>query len=106
MIRTIVAVSILSVSAWLSAAELQLKKGDHVCLVGNTLAERMQYDGWLETFLHSQFPDHELVIRNLGYSGYELETSKRLRSKDFGAPDEWLAGSSPVPQPAKLAHAD
>ena len=22
---------------------LELKKGDHICLVGNTLAERMQY---------------------------------------------------------------
>src|SRR5213596_2603428 len=67
---------------------LELKKGDHVCLVGNTLAERMQYFGWLETRIHSRFPQHELVFRNLGFSGDELTT--RLRSFNFGSPDRWL----------------
>ena len=28
---------------------LELRKGDHICLIGNTLADRMQHDGWLET---------------------------------------------------------
>ena len=50
----------------------------------------MQYDGWLETMLHARFPKHELVIRNLGFSGDEVTT--RLRSKNFGSPDEWLSG--------------
>ena len=50
----------------------------------------MQYDGWLETLLHARFPKHELVIRNLGFSGDEIAT--RLRSKNFGTPDEWLSG--------------
>jgi glucose/arabinose dehydrogenase/lysophospholipase L1-like esterase len=67
-----------------------LHAGDHICIVGNTLAERMQYDGWLETLLHARFPKHDLVIRNLGYSGDEVGT--RLRSKNFGTPDEWLSG--------------
>jgi hypothetical protein len=79
---------------------LDLQKGDHICLVGNTLAERMQYFGGLETRLVSRFADHDLVFRNLGYSADELTI--RLRSRDFGAPDEWLAGNSPIPQPEKL----
>jgi len=61
-----------------SAAPLELKKGQHVCYVGNTLADRMQHFGWLETLIHARFPQHELVFRNLGYSGDEL--TLRLRS--------------------------
>jgi putative heme-binding domain-containing protein len=71
-----------------AAPPLELKKGDHICIIGNTLAERMQHDGWLETMLHARFPEHELVIRNLGFSGDEITT--RLRSAGFGSPDEWL----------------
>ena len=50
----------------------------------------MQYEGWLDTLLHARFPRHDLVIRNLGFSGDEVAT--RLRSKNFGTPDEWLSG--------------
>lgn len=71
-----------------AAPPLTLNKGDHICIIGNTLAERMQHDGWLETMLHARFPEHELVIRNLGFSGDEITT--RLRSAGFGSPDEWL----------------
>jgi glucose/arabinose dehydrogenase/lysophospholipase L1-like esterase len=67
-----------------------LHAGDHICIIGNTLADRMQHDGWLETLLHARFPKHDLVIRNLGFSGDEIAT--RLRSKNFGTPDEWLSG--------------
>lgn len=70
------------------APRLELKKGDRISLVGNTLADRMQHDGWLETYLQSRFPAQELVFRNLGYSGDELKT--RLRSANFGSPDQWL----------------
>lgn len=72
-----------------NAAPLEFQKGDHICIVGNTLAERMQHHGWLETLLHSRFPRHQLVIRNLGFSGDEL--TLRLRSAGFGTPDEHLA---------------
>jgi glucose/arabinose dehydrogenase/azurin/lysophospholipase L1-like esterase len=67
-----------------------LNIGDHICIIGNQLAERMQYEGWLDTLLHARFPQHDLVIRNLGFSGDEIAT--RLRSKNFGSPDEWLSG--------------
>ena len=70
------------------AAKLELKIGDHIAIIGNTLAERMQHDGWLETILQCRFPEHELVVRDLGFSGDEVTT--RLRSAGFGSPDEWL----------------
>jgi len=70
------------------AVPLVLKKGDHISFVGNTLAERMQHHGWLETYLHTRFPQHDLAFRNLGFSGDELTT--RLRSASFGSPDSWL----------------
>ncbi len=91
-------VIVLAVSPALRAvgAGLEIEKGDHICLIGNTLPERMQHDGWLETLLHQRFPENELVIRNLGFSGDELEL--RLRSKNFGTPDQWLAGKAPPPE--------
>jgi putative heme-binding domain-containing protein len=57
--------------------------------VGNTLADRMQHDGWLETYLQSRFPNENLVIRNLGFSGDEI--NHRIRSAHFGSPDHHLA---------------
>src|SRR5258707_521483 len=70
------------------AAPLELNKGDHVCLIGNTLADRMQHHGWLEALIQARFPRHELVFRNLGFSADELTV--RLRSASFGSPDLWL----------------
>ena len=98
------------VPAALPAQPLELKKGDHVCIVGNALGERMQHYGNLEALIHSRYPQHELVFRNLAYSGDEIagwkDASRRLRSMSFGSHDEWLAGSSPVPQPPKLSKRD
>ncbi len=93
-------VAVLLVTALAPAAPFELKPGDHVCVIGNTLADRMQHDGWLETLLQARFPTHKLVFRELGFSGDEL--TLRLRSKSFGTPDQWLAGSAPVPEPNRL----
>jgi putative heme-binding domain-containing protein len=70
------------------SAKLELRQGDHVSIIGNTLADRMQHDGWLETYLATRFPQLDLAFRNLGFSGDEL--TLRLRSASFGSPDEWL----------------
>ncbi len=79
---------VLCASCSLSPPTLQVQKGDHVIFVGNTLAERMQYFGHFETLLHARFPEHELVVRNLGYSADEI--SFRPRSLNFGSPDDHL----------------
>jgi len=60
---------------------LELRPRDHVVIVGNTLAERMQYFGNFETLLHARFPQHELYVRDLGWSADELTI--RLRSQGF-----------------------
>jgi putative heme-binding domain-containing protein len=70
------------------AEKVEIRRGDHICLIGNTLADRMQHDGWLETYFHSRFPKHDLMFRNLGFSGDELTI--RQRSEGFGSPDDWL----------------
>ena len=67
---------------------LTLNKGDHICYVGNALADRMQHDGWLETLIYAKFPKHELVFRNLAVSGDEVATWHR--SENFGSRDDWL----------------
>src|SRR5438105_2839537 len=68
-----------------ASSGLQIRSSDHISIIGNALADRMQHDGWLETYFYSRFPLHELVFRNLGFGGDELKT--RLRSANFGSPD-------------------
>jgi len=81
------------------ASRLDIQEGDHICIIGGGVADSMQHSGWLETLLQSRFPQQRLVIRNLAYDGDEIELSKRLRSADFGTPDQWLSGSAPIPKP-------
>ncbi len=69
--------------------KLAILKGDRISILGNTLADRMQHDGWLETYFQSRFPKTNLAFRNLGFSGDEIDL--RLRSRNFGSPDEWLS---------------
>src|SRR5437667_4287387 len=72
-----------------STNSLVFKDGDHISIIGNALADRMQHDGWLETLIQAQFPDRHISIRNLGLAGDELTT--RMRCENFGSPDDWLA---------------
>lgn len=73
------------------AAELELKKGDHICLVGNALGERMQHQNQWESLLHQRFPELELTVRNLCFPGDE--PNNRIRSQNFGDPDKHLSHS-------------
>ncbi|EEF59035.1 PVC-type heme-binding CxxCH protein [Pedosphaera parvula] len=70
------------------SSKLELKKGDHIAIIGNGLADRFQHSGWLETLIYSKYPQHDLVFRNLAVAGDEI--SVRNRSENFGSPDEWL----------------
>ncbi|MFT4641772.1 MAG: azurin/lysophospholipase L1-like esterase [Verrucomicrobiales bacterium] len=81
---------LLSCMATLSSvqAEFSFKKGDHIAIVGNATAGRLQYDGWLESFLQNKLPEHELTIRNLAFPGDTV--SKRPRNKGFTSPEEYL----------------
>ena len=56
---------------------LEFQQGDRIALIGNTLAERKQHDGWLETVLQSHHPDLELVFRNLAFPGDQVANRPR-----------------------------
>ena len=49
--------------------QLVLSRHDHVALVGNTLAERQMLFNHFEALLLARFPELELTVRNLGWSG-------------------------------------
>lgn len=83
--------AVLLVSTSMPAADLKLKKGDHICLVGNALGERMQFQNQWESLLYTRFPDQQLVVRNLCFPGDEAYT--RIRSQDFGDPASHLTHS-------------
>ena len=70
------------------AAQLELNKGDHIVLIGNTLAERMQHHGWLESYVQAALPKHQLVFRNHGFSGDKVNS--RPRNKGFINPHDYL----------------
>ncbi len=87
-IVTLVTLDLAQAHAAPKAMAFTLQSGDHIAIVGDGLAERTQHDGWLETLLHARFPQHELVVRDLGVAGDEV--SVRPRSKNFGTPDQHL----------------
>ena len=61
------------------------KDGDRVVLIGDTLVERDQKYGYLETIVTAQNPDKSIVFRNLGWSG---DTVLGLSRAGFGKPPE------------------
>jgi mono/diheme cytochrome c family protein/lysophospholipase L1-like esterase len=70
------------------SAQLDLKNGDHVVLLGNTLAERMQHYGWMESYVQAALPRHKIVFRNHGFSGDRV--NERPRNRGFIDPHEYL----------------
>ena len=87
----VLAVAIACLPALIQAAaptSLELQQGDHIALVGNALADRMQHDGHFETLVVAQYSKLNLVFRNLAVAGDEVVT--RHRSENFGSPDDWL----------------
>ena len=56
---------------------LQLQPEQRVVFVGNTFAERMDLYGYLESALYCAYPEHNLTVRNLGWSGDEVDLKPR-----------------------------
>src|SRR5256885_16047701 len=82
-------VLLVSLCANAFGAQLTLNQSDHICYLGNALADRMQHDAWLETLIYAKFPRLDLVFRNLAASGDEVATWHR--SENFGSRDDWLS---------------
>jgi len=82
------AAAALALTAACTTAKLELAEGHHIVIIGNSLADRMQHDGWLETYLQLARPRLRLVIRNQGFTGDRID--HRPRSKGIPTADEWL----------------
>jgi lysophospholipase L1-like esterase len=63
------AVAAVSVVAADPPPKLELKDGDRIVWIGNTLVEREQRYGYWETALHAAYPKVNFTLRNLGWSG-------------------------------------
>jgi len=85
------AIAAIFVASLAIAAPVTFEKGDHVCLVGNALGERLQHHNYWEADLHARLASKELVVRNLCFPGDE--PLARLRSLNFGSPDKHLTQS-------------
>ena len=72
------------VHAFDAPLSLELKDGDRVVLIGDTLIERDQRYGYLETVITLAHPDRNLTFRNLGWSG---DTVRGLSRAGFDPPE-------------------
>ena len=54
---------------WAAPSKLDLKDGDRVLLIGDTLMERENNYGYLEARMRQEFPGRSFAVRNLAYSG-------------------------------------
>lgn len=64
------------------------QNGDRVAVIGNGLADRMQHDGWMETYLQVSNPDKELSFRNMSLTGDRID--RYPRSKGFTEMNDYL----------------
>jgi len=62
-----------------AAESFELKDGDRVLFIGNTLIERAGKYGYLEAALSRRWPERRIVFRNLGWAGDNV----RARSRDY-----------------------
>ena len=71
-----------------TARGLVVKDGQRIVLLGNTLAERMQHHGWIETYAQLGMPGKKLTFRNHGFCGDKID--KRPRNRGFIDPHTYL----------------
>ncbi len=67
------------------AAPFEIKDGDRVLLLGDTLLERENSYGFLELRMHEQFLDRKFSVRNLSWSG---ETPRGISRASFDPPEK------------------
>ena len=78
----------LAMTAACTSPQLKLAEGDHIVIIGNALADRMQDDGWLEAYLQLARPALRLVVRDQGFTGDRID--HRPRSKGLPSADDYL----------------
>jgi len=68
-----------------AADAFEIKEGDRVLLLGDTLLERENTYGDLELRMHEQFPDRKFSVRNLSWAG---ETPRGISRASFDPPEK------------------
>ena len=71
-----------------NAQPFDLRDGDRVVLVGDTLIEREQAFGHLEYVLTTHYPERNVIFRNLGWSA---DTPLGASRAGFDTPDKGFA---------------
>lgn len=61
---------------------VQLSQGDTIAILGNRLAEGLQHTGYFDARVQTRVPELELRVRNLGFSGDEVDAHQR--TMNFG----------------------
>ena len=88
----IIALAIPAVAHAQQPGKLELKKGDHIAIVGSGLADRQQHHAWLESLIHRAHPDLDLTVRNLGFSADTVTEHPR---SDEVPPTEYFLNMKP-----------
>ena len=78
----------LIISSVVANAAFKFEKGDNVCLIGNSLPDRFNHDGWFEAVLQSELKGQEIIFRNLGFTGDTVK--ERPRNQGFPSPETYL----------------
>ena len=68
----------------------ELREGDRVVLLGDTLIEREATDGFIEHTFTTQFPGRHVIFRNLGWSADTPEGQSRMGFDHNKAADSWF----------------
>ncbi|WDQ19417.1 PVC-type heme-binding CxxCH protein [Rhodopirellula sp. P2] len=71
----------------------EFQANDVVAIYGNGLADRMQHDPWVETFLQYQLKGLDVSFRNMSFSGDKV--NQRPRNKGFTNDIEYLKHVAP-----------
>ncbi|MCA9125888.1 MAG: c-type cytochrome [Planctomycetales bacterium] len=56
---------------------LNLKAGQRIALIGNTLFDRAQHDGHFEAYVQASYPDLQISVRNLAWSADGIDLQPR-----------------------------
>src|SRR5207247_6591698 len=71
--------------------EFELRDGDRVVLVGDTLIEREQTYGYVEFVLTTHYPERNVTFRNLGWSADTPQGQSRVGFDHDKSPGFWFA---------------
>lgn len=83
MTKSFVLFLLTAVSICAAEKPVEFKQRERIALVGNSLGQRMNLFGHLETLLHARFPQKELVVRNFSRPADEVGIQQRPNDYTF-----------------------